>query len=119
MDASWPGPHELIKDVQKTLQALVEDENSKGFEESFVYGQITALLHPVENISASSDSQKKLKTFPIKNYPKLSKFLRILIIMMLQTSAERCNQDEVVLAILGLLNQLSVFFKFQEPVPFD
>ena len=101
-----------------------------GFDETFLHKQIASLLTPVtrvkvsdreeDELSDSSDEEtKKTKSLPIKAYPKLGKFLRILTIMMIQNSKETLNRDQVSLSIINLLDQISYFYRFQEPVPYD
>ena len=54
-----------------------------------------------------------------QHYPKLSKFLRILTILMLQASTRSSNKDLIAMNILLMLKNISVLFKIQDPIPFD
>jgi len=109
----WPNTNDLIKDVQKNISAVIQDDNAReDFEEAFIYDKLARLLGPVEGkrlqlksprrqesdevpdegkmpmIKLPSSLQKQLRendecSHQLKNYPKLAKFLRILTILML------------------------------------
>jgi len=150
--SGWPSANDLIKDVQKNISAIIQDDLTReDFEEAFIYDKLARLLGPVEGkrlpkspirkdeeeeeidegtttplIKLPPNLQKASQTNyeatcsdQFKKYPKLSKFLRILTILMLQASTRSSNKDLVMMNILLLLKNISVLFKNQEPIPFD
>jgi hypothetical protein len=144
--SGWPSANDLIKDVQKNISAIIQDDLTReDFEEAFIYDKLARLLGPVEGKRLPKSPIRKEEeeegeeidegtTTPLiklppnlqkqsqnnsdatcsdqfKKYPKLSKFLRILTILMLQASTRSSNKDLVVMNILLLLKNISVLFK--------
>ena len=54
----WPSPNDLIKDVQKNISAVIQDDLTReDFEESFLYERLARLLGPI-------DTSKRLPKSP-------------------------------------------------------
>lgn len=56
---------------------------------------------------------------PLKEYPKVRKFLRLLIITMQQVSAKICNKDQMQMNLVRLLRCISDMFLLLDTVPYD
>ena len=56
---------------------------------------------------------------PLREYPKIGKFLRLLIILMLQVNNKVCNRDQVQVCLVRLLRAISDMFLVQETIPYD
>ena len=57
----WPNANDLIKDVQKNIAAIIQDDLTReDFEEAFLYERLAKLLGPV-------DMSKKLPKSPRQN----------------------------------------------------
>lgn len=116
---------------------IIEEDIAKQFEESFLCREIRKMLAPLQDeltddavvrerrvslnsIGSEDSSQSPVKLFmPLKSYPKLSKFMRILTILMMQINIETANRDQVAVELMALLKTISDFFKWHEPKPFD
>lgn len=69
-------------------------------------------------MSQSGDDPNKV--LPLREYPKIGKFMRLLIILMLQVNSKIvCNSDQMQAALTRLLRAVSDMFLVQEPVPYD
>ena len=87
--------NQTLKDVHKTIQAIVEEDLTKEqFEEAFLLQRITLVL------SESS----------IIAYSKLPKLLRLITILMIQSNSEACNKDHILCTLLQLLKTVTTFF---------
>ena len=96
--------NQTLKDVHKTIQAIVEEDLTKEqFEEAFLLQRITLVL------SESS----------IIAYSKLPKLLRLITILMIQSNSEACNKDHILCTLLQLLKTVTTFFVMIKPTPFD
>jgi hypothetical protein len=133
-----PSPNDLIKDVQKTLSALGEDELTReDFEQTFVFLKASQILKPEvklpkkpdnEEVKRESDAQNSDHSdeeaydlmSSMKEYPKISKLLRNLIILMHQANIKSiCNKDQLIVAVVGLTRNIAEILSGQQTVPYD
>lgn len=59
---------------------------------------------------------------PLREYPKIRKFLHLLFILMVQqttSSKTVCNPDQLQVALSRLIRAISDMFLLQETVPYD
>ena len=47
---------------------------------------------------------------PLREYPKLGKFLRLLIILLLQVNNKVCNTDQLQVSVINLLKAVTTMF---------
>lgn len=66
--------------------------------------------------------ENELKLLPLREYPKIRKFLHLLFILMVQQSTGTkmvCNVDYMQIALTRLIKAISEMFMLQETVPYD
>ena len=56
----WPSANDLIKDVQKNISAIIQDDLTReDFEEAFIYDKLARLIGPVEGNRMPKSPTKK------------------------------------------------------------
>lgn len=72
--------HHIVREVQKIVSNVIEEENEQTFEEAYLF----------ENLQKYFEGMAQ----PLKAYPKISKLFRLMLILLLKSYSKKFETSD-------------------------